>query len=291
MQQHLKDAEETAPQYVSVGNYLAGFAFEKSGSRDEAVRFYDEALLHGHYDSLAQVLPQLLRGYTGIAPHASKMRAAADAAMDPAQGEILVIIGSGRVPPKIPKRIPIGLALTLMADSISPHDRSAANALAAKGLVTWLNYPTLGQSRGAFARPSVLVDGAAVPVEEAMAVEASVRKIWLEAESTVMLAAFTRMLTRAVAGEVMQGATQAAAGRDGGPLGLLVGLATSAALTAADTPDTRSWSTLPARIDVARVPVPAGKHTVAMSTRGQTRTVALEIPPGWWRTTSMFVLR
>ena len=44
--------------------------------------------------------------------------------------------------------------------------------------------------------------------------------------------------------------------------GVLLSLGTQAALTAADTPDTRSWSTLPGRIAFARVQLPPGEHTV-----------------------------
>ena len=36
------------------------------------------------------------------------------------EGEVIFVIGYGRVPHKIPKRIPIGLALTLFAGDISP---------------------------------------------------------------------------------------------------------------------------------------------------------------------------
>ena len=43
------------------------------------------------------------------------------------------MIGYGRVPAKIAKRIPIGLALTYVSGAISPNDVSKANYLAAQG--------------------------------------------------------------------------------------------------------------------------------------------------------------
>ena len=78
-------------------------------------------------------------------------------------GEIVCVVGYGRVPHKIPKRIPIGLALTLVSNDIDPRDRDAANKLAAQGLVTWMNYPTLAPEQGGYAIPTCSVDGKSMP--------------------------------------------------------------------------------------------------------------------------------
>ncbi|HEX5656894.1 MAG TPA: hypothetical protein VFX59_06850, partial [Polyangiales bacterium] len=55
---------------------------------------------------------------------------------------------------------------------------------------------------------------------------------------------------------------------------------TQAALAAADTPDTRSWATLPARIALARVRVPAGQHTVRILSQGVTKEQQVEVGKG-----------
>jgi hypothetical protein len=127
-------------------------------------------------------------------------------------------------------------------------------------------------------------------MEEALDIEAEVREAWKEAEGTVILSAITRMIARVVAGEVAQGATEAMT-KDGSPLGLLVGLATAATLSAADTPDTRAWSTLPARIAIARLRVRAGTHDVVLGARGQQRRVRLNLRPGGWAFVPMMALR
>jgi hypothetical protein len=60
-------------------------------------------------------------------------------------------------------------------------------------------------------------------------------------------------------------------------IGMLAALVTQATLTAVDTPDTRSWATLPARIAVARVVLPAGRHVVRTSAQGVTRERTVEL--------------
>ena len=71
----------------------------------------------------------------------------------------------------------------------------------------------------------------------------------------------------------------------------LLSLGTQATLTALDTPDTRSWETLPARVAIARVRVPAGKHTVHIDARGFVRTVNVEVDKGGWAVVSLMGLR
>jgi tetratricopeptide (TPR) repeat protein len=291
VQKYLRDHEDDTA-LIGLGSYLAGFAFEKAGNLDEALLYYDDALRYSQYSSLRDPLRVLVRG----APKTPGI-AALIAGSEPlppvgetGEAELLVVVGFGRVPQKVPQRIPIGLALTLVANDISPHDRAQAGALAAKGLVTWVNYPTLARGKGGYAIPTLHLDGRAQPMEEALDIEGEVREAWKEAEGTVILSAITRMIARVVAGEVAQGATEAMT-KDGSPLGLLVGLATAATLTAADTPDTRAWSTLPARIAIARLRVRAGAHDVVLGARGQLRRVRLNLRPGGWAFVPMMALR
>ena len=81
------------------------------------------------------------------------------------------------------------------------------------------------------------------------------------------------------------------AGGKKSPVGLLASLGAQATLTALDTPDTRSWETLPARVAVGRVRVSAGKHTVVASARGVTRTQAVEVGENGWSVVSLQALR
>jgi hypothetical protein len=291
MQKYLKDNDEDGV-LLGLGSYLAGFAFEKSGETAEALAYYDEALKHAQYPSLRDPIRVLTQGE----PKSPGQKALIgdSGPLDPpsatGEGEVLVVVGFGRVPQKEPRRIPIGLALTLTAGALSPGNAAQANALAAKGLVTWVNYPTLGPSRGSYSIPSLVVDGRGAAMEQALDVEDEVRKSWKNKEGTIIAAAITRTITRIVAGEVAQAATTAAAGKNGGVVGLLVGLATSATLTAVDTPDTRCWSTLPSKIAIARLRLRAGHHEVRVAARGRERGYSVDLQPGGFAFLPMLAL-
>jgi hypothetical protein len=99
--------------------------------------------------------------------------------------DVLAFAGVGRVPQKEPIRIPIGLALTLTADMLSPFDRGRANELAAKGLVTWVNFPSLAKGSGRRGEAAITVDGRAVATERALDIEAEVRAAYAEAVQLV----------------------------------------------------------------------------------------------------------
>ncbi|MEM6786622.1 MAG: hypothetical protein AAF715_03805 [Myxococcota bacterium] len=290
MQKFLADqGEET--RLLGLGSYLAGYTYERSGRVNEALRAYEEALTFDDHPSLQTPLLRLTGGRPGEEGRRPRIDAlitaagpsSSSSAMSPdGTAEVLVVVGYGRVPAREPVRLPIGLALTAVSGIISPYDRARANELAAKGLVTWVNFPRLGRAQGGYSVPEVFVDGRPYPLEAALDIEAEVRRAWEEREPTVILSAITRTITRIVAGEAVAAGTNAAAGRNnngGGILGLIAGLATSAALTAADTPDTRSWSTLPARVAISRLYLPPGPTTLVVRARGMTKTYRLALTP------------
>jgi hypothetical protein len=190
------------------------------------------------------------------------------------------------VPHKIPQRIPIGLALTYVAGGLSPENYAAANRIAAQGLVTWVNFPTLAPEQGSYAIPSFFLDAQIVPLQEAANVGKQVRAEWKKIEGKVILSAITRLIARFAVGKGIE----AAAGENS-IVGLIASLGTQATLTALDTPDTRSWETLPARVGVARVRVKPGAHRVRLDTRGVSRDVPLQVQKGGWAVASLMALR
>ena len=295
MQKYFKD-HDPKNALSAPGSYLAGFTFEKSGQYDEALRYYDEALQYGQYPSLREPIRRLmpLSGYAS-----PRLRKAAgledgeqlarpDSAADAAQpGELLVIVSYGRVPEKVARRIPIGLALTWASGALEPGASSQANALGAQGLVTWVNFPELGKPRGQYDSPSFRLDGKAQPVDQIVAVDQEAKRAWDDVKGTVIASAITRLVARVAAGK----GVEAAAGKDNAVLGLVLGLATQATLTAADTPDTRSWATLPARMAFARVMLPAGTRTVQLQARGANATKKIDIKPGGFAVVNLTVLQ
>jgi uncharacterized protein len=294
MQKYFKDRDpENA--LSAPGSYLAGFTFEKSGNFDEALRYYDEALAHSEYQSLAAPIRRLLPRAAYASP---RLRKAADAtegepsaaaAADAQEGELLVIVSYGRVPVKLARRLPIGLALTYASGALAPNSVSQANELAAQGLVTWVNYPELGKPRGQYDRPWFRLDGQERGLEGIVAVDTEAQRAWDQVKGTIIASAITRTVARVIAGKAVEAGTNAAAGKNN-PLGLLLGLATQATLTATDTPDTRNWQTLPARMAFSRVMLGPGPRTVQLGARGASLTKKVDIKPGGFAVVNLTVL-
>jgi hypothetical protein len=306
IQKYLRDNESSEAAMMAPGSYFAGFVFEKSGRPDEALRYYDEALQYSTFPSLVEPVRRLSEKSSYTTPRLKKLLEGAGESAKPSVAaatfsaeqegsdtatapdrptELLVIINYGRVPAKVAQRIPIGLALTYASGAISPTDAARANHLAAQGLVTWVNYPELEKTRRTLATPSLSVNGQWQTLEGALAVDREARKAFEEHRGAIVASAITRMISRIVAGE----ATRAAAGRDS-LLGVLLSLGTQAALTAADTPDTRSWSTLPARIAIGRTTLRPGKHEVVLQAQGVRRRAKIDLKPGDWAVLSLTVL-
>jgi hypothetical protein len=292
MQKFIKDKEDAGRNLLGPGSYLAGFTFEKSGNADEALRDYDEALQYGDYASLREPVRRLAQQSSFRSPRLRALLGEGDGKSPPSlgapasdgDGELLVIVNFGRVPAKIAKRVPIGLALTYASGFMSPADQAQANQLALQGLVTWVNYPELGRSRGTWGQPSFQLDGQWAGLEGILAVDQETQRAWDDHKGAVVASAITRMISRVVTGQVVK----KAAGDD--VLGILLSLGTQATLTAVDTPDTRNWATLPARIAFGRVRLPPGRHTVVLGARGFQKKQTVSISPGGWAAVNLTAL-
>lgn len=291
MQKYIADdVHEGDSAALGLGAFLAGFTFEKSGQVDEALRWYDEALEFTGFHTLRDPVRALLPVGQYRTPRLKELESAAAPLPHPLdasdEGEIVFVVGYGRVPPKVAERVPIGLALTMFSGALAPNDVAAANRIAAQGLVTWINFPTLGREQGEYSIPAAMLDGRYVQLEQAVDVAHEVRAEWKKIEGKIIVSAITRMVARYAAGRLVN----AAAGEHS-LLGLILNLGTQATLTALDTPDTRSWETLPARVAIARVRVPAGRHTVRIDARGFVRTADVQVDKGGWALVSLMGLR
>jgi hypothetical protein len=289
MQQFISEHEAEGSLIGAPGSYLAGFTFEKSKEPGEALRFYDEALQRADYQSLADPVQRLskLDAYRTerIKRVLSESGKSQSGAPDDDYADVLVVVGYGRVPAKIAERIPIGLALTLASSDLSPDSRSRANEFAAQGLVTWINFPSLPMPRPIFQVPVFNVDQRPAPIEGLLAVDTEAVKAWRATKGKMIASAITRLITRVIAGEVARKAT------GGGTIGFLASLGTQITMTATDTPDTRSWSTLPARIAVGRVRLPPGRHVIDLSVSGEHKQQVVNLTKGGWAVVNLTVLR
>lgn len=276
MQKYLGESDSKAKSLIGLGSYLAGFTFEKSGKPDEALRYYDEALMYGDYPSLADPIRRLTATSAYRTPRLEKAMAGAapKEAGDEPVTELLVVVGYGRVPEKIARRLPIGLALTYAASSLSPSE--AQQALALQGLVSWVNFPDLDPRVVSYSEPRLFLDERAEELEHALDLAAEARTAWREAQGAVLAGAITRLLTRVVAGEALRRSTK----NEG--VGLLLSLGAQATLTAVDTPDTRSWETLPARIALGRLRVTPGAHRARVQAGRGAGVRPVNVPENGW---------
>jgi uncharacterized protein len=281
MQKYLSESDEDDPsaKLLGPGSYFAGFAFEQTGEFDEAIHYYDEALACAPWTTLEGPVRRLAQ-YAGYnSPRLTKLVKSGKAEpVDADSGEVLVVVAYGRVPALRANRVPIGLALSTGAVYLSDMQVQSARRLAGQGLVTWVNYPVLEPTRRQYGLPGVSVDGAPSSLDTITLVDELVREAYKKAEGPIIASAITRMIARGAVGAGVGVAAGKAS--DSGPLGMLLALGTQAALAAADTPDTRSWATLPARIAIARVRVPSGKHKVRIEAQGVVREQEVEIPKG-----------
>jgi hypothetical protein len=281
MHKYLRESEgEERDAFLGPGSYLAGFVFERAGDVDEALRFYDEALLASDYASLRDPVRRLSERSGYRSPRINALLKEAESA--PAQpaddsGELLVVVSYGRVPALVAERVPIGLALTYGSLFLSPATSQAARRMAGQGLVTWVNYPKLEGAPRNYAAPSVEIDGKLQASDLITHVDDLVRADYEKAKGRVIAAAVVRMVARGAVGAGV--GTGVAKASDNAAVGMLAALVTQASLAAADTPDTRSWATLPARIGFVRMRLPPGKHTVRVAAQGVSKTFPVDVTP------------
>lgn len=191
-------------------------------------------------------------------------------------GEVLVVTKIGRVPYRIPERIPIGLAIGLAGAFVTGD-----TTLLEYGMFKFVTYPELASAQNIFETATVKVDGHAIPIDLASDLGSEIVAEFEELKPKIIGAALTRMIARAAAAEGARAAGNQAEGA-GGLVGFLAAAAVEGTLVALDKPDTRSWSTLPDRVFIARSRLPAGAHTVVVEVAGpggrETHTTDVTVP-------------
>lgn len=206
--------------------------------------------------------------------------------------EILVIAKTGRVPYKVPERIPIGAAIGLAGAYVAGD-----TTLLEYGMFKVVVYPELVRARNLFVDAELRIDGKLIPMDEASDLGAEIVAEYEEIKPKIIGAALSRMIVRAAAAEGARAGGNAAA-KDSGAAGLVGFLAAAAiegTMVALDKPDTRSWSTLPEKVHIGRAVVPAGAHTVEVTVFGpggkERHTAELEVRDGGFAVVDVTTLR
>lgn len=267
-------------KHGAFGSYLAGFIFERLDDPDRALRYYEEALDAGDLQSLCEPILRLAprADYRGqkLSTYLEKHRVVPEENLPKSEtdGEILIVVGLGRVPHKVPNRIPVGIALGLAGGNVT-GDPAVLTRLALKVVV----YPELVMRDNILTSASASLDGRAVPVELLTDLGNEVTEEYEALKPKIIAAALTRMIARAAAAE----ATRASLRKSDETTRSLAALATEAALVALDKPDTRSWTFLPERVCIGRARATPGRHELHISLHGkiqEERIVPVEVPAG-----------
>lgn len=304
-----ENLRELLPAILGLGNYLAGAAFEASYQYEEAARFYILARLHGiwpenHEERLLDLIA--LTGYRGsglgeLRPQAqplferAKSRLPIDRAAYQAvyqSGDLLLVVQTGLSPFRQAARIPIDAALN--RSSSSPYasfylDNTTYNqalTLYDEGIFSWINLPVLSR-RGLPPRRTVFVHlpGQSLQLASPISIANQVEQTWSIIDGTAIAAAISRAVVRALA-STASGATvdmiaqEAGADSDlAGLIGWLVSLVVQSSMSAADTPDTRSWTTLPADIHLLRLQMEPGAQSIHLQVDGHSEMLEFELSP------------
>jgi tetratricopeptide (TPR) repeat protein len=284
MREYLENSAPGTP-HGAFGSYLAGFVFEKQGDPGRALRYYDEALAEQPLDSLREPVMRLAK-QTPV--HGARVSALLEseasrgyAGRDGDMGEILVALALGRVPHKVPKRIPVGAAIGLAGTYVT-GDLDFLKY----GALKVISYPELAGPPFSFQSAEVRIDGELARCEVASNLDSEIRREYEALKPQIIAAAISRLAARAATAEGLRQAGRQAKGDAGDVVGALAALAAEGALLALDKPDTRSWTLLPAQLLVARLPVAPGRHEVelrlsgAIAGAGETRRFSVEVPPG-----------
>ncbi|MGH7790198.1 MAG: hypothetical protein ACRERC_25245, partial [Candidatus Binatia bacterium] len=275
MREYLTSLDITADGPATLGAYLAGFVFERRGEGDRALRYYEEALAAGPVPSLDAPISRLARIYPYRGPHLSAVLAQQPSAkgqkvdaIPPA--ELLIVLSVGRVPHKVPERIPVGAAVGIAGALLSNN-------------IDWLKYgagkvvvyPQLVATPSGLGPAAVTVDGQGVAVEALTDLGASIRQEYEDAKPKIIAAALVRMAARAAVAE----GVRAGGKQQSSALGDVLSILVETTMVALDRPDTRSWTMLPDHVLVARLPVAPGTHTVEVSFGGSgSHSIPVDVP-------------
>jgi hypothetical protein len=263
-----KFLEDTDPDHAhgAIGSYLAGFIHEHLGETGPALRHYDEALDGGHLSSLEGPVARLAQRSSFHGRNVKKLVEAGAVPDANTGGDILVVVGLGRVPFKVPERIPIGVAIGIVAANVS-GDLDVLSRSAFKVVI----FPELVPAQGSYTSLETRVDDHNVPTDEVTNIGAELVREYAEIKPKIITAAVTRMISRAIVAEGARKAGREIAGADSGAAavaGLLTSFVAEGLLIAADKPDTRSWTLLPEKVYVSRSRVPAGTHEISVDLVG-----------------------
>jgi hypothetical protein len=257
---HKMVVEEKKPyEQLAISRYLGGILYEDQGDLDAAFIDYEAAYrLQKSLGPLAEPLVRLGR-QTGREELVQKLLGASGVSgvgdarpIGPSEGQVVVVIEAGR----------------------SPEKESLRHKVAAAQIIDIPHYRDRGTARPA----RVAVEGRSIEAVEVTSLS-EVAKAYLDDR-------VGRLLAKALVQTGLKAGVAAGVASKTNSEGL--GALTFLLLSQLNQADLRSWLSLPAQFQIARLRLPVGKHTVKVEAAGMTTEHPVEIRP---RRIAVLVLR
>jgi hypothetical protein len=239
--------------------FLDGMLYEEADQMDDARISYEAAnAAYAHYATDYGMRPPPVLPVPGeLGEIASKQ-----------VGEVVFLHYNGVAPRKVSKSIQVAWDKAVVAINESQgdnneHDARVSNALQAgvRGNAITVAFPALVQDQFSIVRSEVSVAGVSESTVVMEDIAAIAKKDLKDRMATIQARTIARAAIKFILAKV---AGKAAEAKGGKVIGSLASRGAEAAAAATESADTRSWTTLPAQIRVARLRVPAGIHKVTV---------------------------
>jgi hypothetical protein len=253
-------ADDKKPyEQLAIARYLSGILYENSGDLDAAAIDYIQAARLQHLGLAAEPALRLAKE-TGRESDYEDLRrrypSLSTKPLSPSEGQLVVLVEMGLIVEKQSSKQPVGQG---MQSSI-------------------LVVPVYPKRKKDYPLATLAVDGQSVSAAVVTSLD-EVARIHLNER-------IDKLLAKSAATLLVKGGIAAAAGAATRNAG--VGVLAFALLTATQEADTRSWGSLPAEFQVARVHLKPGKHVLRVQASARSSEHEVEIKP---RRVTLLVLR
>ena len=218
-------------------------------------------------------------------------RAKRDLELPPEQrpAHLLVLSSVGQIAYNRAVRLPLARAIVVINahpshGGLSEAERRQALMLSVRASTKWLNFVELVEPTLPPARPQLLKGPSPVgALARGANLTSLARYVFAQQLPQLIAASISRLLTRAVTGAVTEGVSKQ---KLGGLGGALLGGATELLMSGLDTPDTRSWSSLPHELKLSWLILPPGQYQLSPLTP-QERPLTFKLRAGEQRTLTL----
>jgi len=237
------DSKPPVQTQVAFGAYVQAAVREESPSR------YDEVAA-----ARAQVV-SFMPGYSAGAADLQRAQTAAHSARG--NGVLYVFALTGRGPHKVEAYEPVSSASLLIADRIL----SAVGDQELPPTIAPVKIPRVVATLSVIDRVGVAVDGKKLGVTETIA---DINQLAVEQHELALPSILARAVVRRIVKKTAVYSAKTAVAADQNALADLALTVAGIAWEASESADTRCWGLLPGRIQVLRIELPAGQHTIEL---------------------------